>query len=328
MKNPEISVLMCVYQEPVEWLRASVESVLHQTFRDFELIIVVDDPEGDERHVLLNDYAAHEPRIVLHRNERNFGIALSLNIGMELARGKYIARMDADDISDKHRLERQYEFMEAHDDVVLLGTDIRIIGKNAWLHPTDNIRFEDDAIKAQMLMGNCIAHPSVMMRRHVLETHGLRFEQAYNYCEDYRLWEKLMPLGKFACLKEKLLYLRLSEMQMSKKHHSDMIRQASDVRSRLQQAWLRHCGYERFTEEDLMYRPLEVLKELRDDKRVNRTLEYKAFVQYAYLSVQDKKKRVLAPFLNGDIRYFSILNVLRLVFGCLCSNYQEDAENN
>lgn len=143
MKNPEISVLMCVYQEPVEWLRASVESVLHQTFRDFELIIVVDDPEGDERHVLLNDYAAHEPRIVLHRNERNFGIALSLNIGMELARGKYIARMDADDISDKHRLERQYEFMEAHDDVVLLGTDIRIIGKNAWLHPTDNIRFED-----------------------------------------------------------------------------------------------------------------------------------------------------------------------------------------
>ena len=123
-----------------------------------------------------------------------------------------------------------------------------------------------------------------------------------------------MPLGKFACLKNKLLFLRLSEMQLSKKHHSEMVRQANAVRSRLQQAWLRHCGYERFTEEDLMCRSLEVLKELRDDKRVNRTLEYKAFVQYAYLSVQDKKKRVLAPFHNGDIRCFTILNIMRLLF--------------
>ena len=159
MKNPEISVVMCVFQEPVEWLRASIDSVLHQTFCDFELIIVVDDPEGNESFALLNDYAAHDSRIVLHRNERNLGIALSLNIGMKLARGKYLARMDADDISDKHRLERQYEFMEAHDDVVLLGTNRHFIGENAWLHLSDNIRFEDHAIKAQMLMGNCIAHP-------------------------------------------------------------------------------------------------------------------------------------------------------------------------
>ena len=132
-----------------------------------------------------------------------------------------------------------------------------------------------------------------MMKRHVLEEHGLLYEQTYNYCEDYRLWEKLMPLGKFACLKEKLLYLRLSEIQMSKKHHSDMVRQASSVRSRLQQAWLRRCGYVRFTKEDLMYRALEVLDELRDDVKINRTLEYKAFVQYAYLSSINRKQ--IAP---------------------------------
>ena len=84
---------MCLSRD-IEWLRAAIESILHQTFHDFELIAIVDAPEGNERFALLKDYAAHDSRIVLYRNERNLGIALSLNIAMELARGKYIARMD------------------------------------------------------------------------------------------------------------------------------------------------------------------------------------------------------------------------------------------
>lgn len=314
----EISVIMSVGQVPIDWLRQSLESILRQTFTNLEFIIICDTPTNKDIISLLNDYAAQDHRIVLIINEVKLGVAKSINKGLEVAQGKYIARMDADDISEKSRLEKQYAFMEANEDVVLLGSDVRFIGQNAFLKLTDNIQYDDRSIKAQMLLGNCVAQSSVLVRKKTLDENRLSYDESLNCCEDYRLWEQMMPLGKFACLKEKLVRHRLSELQISKRLREDMKNQTDIIRGRLQLSWLNSNGYTSFSVNDLVHRATSVLSILRKDPKVNDTPEYKAFLQYVYLVSKDRNKNFLTPFLNGDIRHFTKWNIARLIKRNVC----------
>lgn len=110
--NSEVSVVMSVYNEPMEWISQSIESILNQSFTNFEFIIINDKPEGKEQIALINEYASQDQRIKIIQNEKNLGLTKSLNIGILHAKSKYIARMDADDISMPNRLKMQYEFMD------------------------------------------------------------------------------------------------------------------------------------------------------------------------------------------------------------------------
>ena len=111
---PKISVLMSVYNEPVDWMRQAIESILNQTYKDFEFIIVNDNPEREENQLFLNEYRDKDSRIIILCNEHNIGLTKSLNKGLAVANGEYIARMDADDIALPERLEKQLVFMEQH----------------------------------------------------------------------------------------------------------------------------------------------------------------------------------------------------------------------
>ena len=304
---------MSIGKVPQKWLCQSVESILGQTFKDFEFIIILDNPIDLKIKACIENYAEKDKRIILLHNEVNHGVSFSINRGLMHAKGKYIARMDADDIADNRRLEKQYAFMEANGDVVLLGTGIRFIGKNAWRHPTDNLRFDDKSIKAEMLLGNCIAQSSVMIRHSVLHEHGLKYDEGLKCCEDYRLWEQLMPTGKFACLKEKLVNHRLSDLQFVKRNPNEMQELTDIIRGRIQLAWLRSCGYNDFTDIDLLFHALDVVRKLRTDNKINISEEYKAFVQYAYLRSKDKNKKYLMPFISGDIKHFTFHNLKRWI---------------
>lgn len=244
--EPMVSVLMSVYGEPLEWLREAVGSILQQTYTDFEFIIVNDNPEREELDGFLRESATGDRRIHIIRNPENIGLTKSLNIGLRECRGRYVARMDADDVSHSTRFEKQVAYMDAHSDVVVCGTDINYFGDVPVATYSDWIHESDEEIKAQMLSNSGFAHPTVMIRREVLEANSISYDEAYRQGQDYRLWEQLYDFGKFANIGQKLYGYRLSASQVSKKSNTAQVALGLAVRRRIIKKWLLSNGIDDF----------------------------------------------------------------------------------
>ena len=210
-----VSVIMGIYNEPLEWIKQSIDSILNQTFVDFEFIIVNDNPLRNDNYILLNKYQQIDKRIVVVENESNIGLTESLNKALLLAKGKYIARMDADDISLPNRLMLQYQYMEEHLSVVVCGTNFKCIGKNNLLTIPNWLKYDDMNIKAQLLFNSCFLHPTVFIRKSILDTYQIFYDPSYKQSQDYRMWEILSNYGEFANLRQKLLKYRLSDIQIT-----------------------------------------------------------------------------------------------------------------
>jgi len=214
--NPKISVVMSVYNGE-KHLRGSIESILNQTFTDFEFIIV-NDGSTDASLEIIKSY--DDARIRTINNEKNIGLTKSLNKATKKARGEYIARQDADDISLPNRLELQLEFLEKHPDVALLGTGIYVIDEKGdkiekrIMHPNP---------KKSLLKGNRFIHGSVMLRRSVIDELGA-YNETLKYSQDYELWLRMSkkydvrnvtaPLYKLRMHKGSILSKNIEEQQM------------------------------------------------------------------------------------------------------------------
>ena len=207
---PRLSVLMSVYNGE-RYLRQAVESILAQTFSDFEFIIV-DDGSTDNTVLILNGYT--DPRLVQLKNETNIGLTRSLNRGLAVARGEYIARQDADDWSVPERLQKQIEFLSVHPEIGVLGSWLQIVDVDGNSSSVCTFPLEDAVIRWSLLFCNPIGHPTVMMRRDVMEkVGGYRPELAQ--AQDYDLWVRLIPYTRFANLPEVLVYLRKHQMRVT-----------------------------------------------------------------------------------------------------------------
>jgi glycosyltransferase involved in cell wall biosynthesis len=224
---PCVSVVMAVYNGE-QYLHEAVESILHQTFSNFEFIIV-DDGSTDESPETLARYAACDSRIILVSNKENMGLARSLNKGLKLTHGKYIARMDVDDISLPDRLARQVEFMEAHSHIGICGTWMQTFGQERydWRPPQD-----DAEIRSHLFFDSVLAHPSVMMRREVMVAHQLRYNAEYKASQDYALWAEAAEFTSFANLPKVLLRYRTHERQVSSAGRTKQIAYTDRVRLR------------------------------------------------------------------------------------------------
>lgn len=188
MIAPTVSILMPVYRTAT-YLREAMDSMLAQTFTDFELI-VLDDCSPDNAEEILDTYT--DPRIVRYRGEHNVGLANVLNIGSGMARGKYIARMDSDDISLPTRLQVQVDYMEQHPDIDLCSTAMQLFGEcsDTWVRNADPER-----VKVEALFYSPILHASSVWRRERFDERGLRFRQEMVPAEDYDLWTRAMLDG-------------------------------------------------------------------------------------------------------------------------------------
>lgn len=217
---PTISVIMPSYNTPLPYLKEAVESILNQSFQDFEFIIL-DDGSTDDSPAYLNSLT--DPRIRIIRNEKNIGITKSLNIGLRAAKGKYIARMDSDDVSLPQRFEKQYAFMEAHPDVFLCGSkktyQMGAVSKSRRIEDMDNYRAK--------LLFRCHgpAHPTVFIRREMLEKYHVEYDERLRYAQDYRLFMTVCQLGgKICILPDILLFYRKHEKQVTSAHLEEQIR--------------------------------------------------------------------------------------------------------
>lgn len=205
---PLVSVLMPAYNAE-KYIIEAIESILKQSFTDFELIII-NDCSQDSTSQLLTNYALKDSRIVIINNDRNLGVSDSLNKGLEIAQGKYIARMDADDIADKKRFEVQVAYMDAHPDTVLCGSSIEFINESGKALGYRNYPTGNDVLKKQLPISNPFAHPTVLINRSLLNNFKLKYSKDYPRCEDYHLWFQIAQFGKFHNCSEPLLKYRLN----------------------------------------------------------------------------------------------------------------------
>lgn len=308
---PKITVLMSIYKEPIDWMILSIDSIIEQTYKDFEFIIINDNPERLDNTKLLEKYLKKDSRIKIVNNSENIGLTKSLNKGLAVSTGEYIARMDADDISLPTRFEKQIAFLESNPNVIVLGTNITYIGDWSFVKMTDQIKYDDKSIRAQLLFQNCIPHPSVMIRKSVLDDNNIKYDEEYKHGQDYRLWECLLPFGDFACLEEPLLKYRFSKQQITSSNRSSQKRTTVSVRTRLQKQWLssNNLYFENNVIEDS---PFEIIKILRHNVSIRKTLEYRSFLQYAYFnSARDSWS--VSRFLTQDLRYCSFYNIIRIL---------------
>ncbi len=183
---PTISIVMPVYNAE-KFLREAIESILNQSCTDFELIIV-DDGSIDHSPKILQSY--HDPRIVLITNEANSGIVESLNRGIKKAHGRYICRMDADDVSLPERLETQLEFMEIHPEVAVLGTNTIMIDERGDTVGTESYPVTHREIMKTIFIHNPFAHGTVMMRMEILRECGM-YDKRFLHNEDFDLWLRI-----------------------------------------------------------------------------------------------------------------------------------------
>jgi len=204
MKKPLVSVLLPVYNGS-RYLRKAIDSILGQTFRDYEFVII-DDGSADNTMEIIKSYRDERIRAI-HQN--NKGLAATLNIGIVLCNGTYIARMDSDDISMPTRLEKQVTYMENHPRCALLGTRAEI-----WIgdkrtdrfhdHPTDNL-----SLKFELMFDNYFVHASVMLRKSALEDlGGYTTDPVRQPPEDYELWSRFARKYEVANLPERLTIYR------------------------------------------------------------------------------------------------------------------------
>lgn len=246
--NPLVSVVLAIYNGE-KYMNQAIESILSQTFTDFELIII-DDGSKDKTPELLSKFT--DPRIRIITNNPNKGLVYSLNLGIAESKGKYIARMDADDISLPERLQRQVDFMENHPEIGICGAwflsfDDDLKENNIVRYPPSDIK-----LRAQMFVMTPFCHPSVMIRKSVLEKHQLEYSYNYYRAEDYGLWVELLQFTQGATIPEVLLHYRRHESNetvLADKNPTDKVSTVSKIHKRIMELY----GIEITSEECFIY---------------------------------------------------------------------------
>lgn len=213
MSNPHVSVVMPVYNAE-SYVAEAVESILSQTFRDFEFL-VFDDGSTDRSLEILQAYTDRDDRIRVFAKQHR-GHVPWLNEGIQIARGEFVARMDADDVALPQRFARQVEFLNHHSDCVVVGCDIMMIDPDGDPLATAKHKTVHEDIEADLLGGGhgVIAHPTCMMRRSTLLAVGA-YREEFETIEDFDLWFRLAEQGRLANIPEVLLKYRL--------HHTNVI---------------------------------------------------------------------------------------------------------
>lgn len=238
MINPKVSVIMPVFNAEL-FLRESIDSILNQTYTNFEFLII-NDGSTDASQEIIDSYK--DARIICIHHTTNLGLIHSLNKGLKKAKGVYICRMDADDISLPKRLEKQITFLERNHQIEILGTAFKWMPTyKTELHP-----FSSSKCNVKLLFATCLAHPSVVIRKSLIDRLHLQYDESYKFAEDYFLWvEVAIKRGTISNLRESLLLYRIHEHQTS----TAFFNKQQEVVKRIQWWYAQRC-FDQLTESD------------------------------------------------------------------------------
>jgi len=259
MSNPLVSVVLSVYNGE-KYLLETIESILNQTYNNFEFIII-DDGSTDKSLEIIKSY--NDERMVLISRE-NRGLVASLNEGIEKAKGVYIARMDADDISLETRFEEQVAFMEQNPNIGVCGTAIIGFGEDMEERVATYAAL-NSRLQTELLFSSIFAHPTVMMRKEILLKHNLKYEKESLHAEDFALWVSLAQYTKFANLKEPLLKYRILQNSITREAEREVEKRYGVIKAIFEQELMRLEIYNS-EEENRLHFNLTVNDRIRDNK--------------------------------------------------------------
>lgn len=226
-KQPKISVLMPLYNTPEEYLRPAIESILAQTFMDFEFLILNDSPDNKSLEKIVHSY--NDSRIRYYVNERNSGISRSRNRLMDLARGEYYAVMDHDDISLPERLAKQSVFLDSHPEIGVVSSWYERCSQRNRI--VKSVNSSSPLIEEELFNTNRIMHPATMIRASVIKDNKLYYEEQFTPAEDYALFGRMIGKTKFAVLPEVLFKYRIFGGNTSRVQKELMRRSMLDVQA-------------------------------------------------------------------------------------------------
>ncbi len=223
-KLPLVSCIMTAYKKN-QFLKESINSILDQTYKNFEIIFVIEysEDQSEIESQLLN---FKDERIKIIKNASKLGLAKSLNIAMENAKGKYLARMDDDDISLPKRFKKQVEFLESHKEVGICGTAAQVFGKNTGIIEAET---NPEKLKIITLTRTPFIHPTVMMRKEFMDKYNLKYDHNY-FTEDYELWSRCINYFPISNLDEILLMYRSSNISLTSSGNNEEKIHASHIK--------------------------------------------------------------------------------------------------
>ena len=227
MSFPFVSVLL-PFHNPGPYFAPAVKSVLNQTFGDFELLLLDDgSTDGSPREAA--EFARADGRAIVIRTERNIGLSAQLNIGIRRARGRYLARMDADDLAEAQRFEKQLEVMEREQQIGICGSIVQELNEHRtgtnWVFPK-----EPDDVHAILFLRSSFSHPSVMIRSDVLSVHGLLYDESFVVAQDYELWRRLLKVTLGFNIQEPLMKYRRYPSQLSQAASPRKLQELASIR--------------------------------------------------------------------------------------------------
>lgn len=217
---PAISVIMSTYNEEEKYLKAAIESILNQTYLDFEFIIILDNPKNELHRALIQKYEMNDNRIKFYINKKNLGLAKSLNKGLSLAKGKYICRMDADDISENNRMELQKAYLEQNNYDLVGGVTQIINEHNEIIYSIKAIPYDFNKIRKIIKYNQCIAHPTWFGKKEMFDCLGGYRE--IPLCEDYDFTLRAILKGyTISNVNKQVLKYRMTSNSISRKNLLD-----------------------------------------------------------------------------------------------------------
>lgn len=212
MKQTKVSVILPVYNSQ-DYIKEAIDSILLQSFKNWELIII-DDASSDQTPEIIR--ICKDKRIICLRNNKNEGVAFSLNKGLKQVTGEYIARIDSDDICLPNRFELQVEFLDNNPKTVIVGANAEIINFSGEVLSVTDLPTTDIDIRNMLFIRNPLIHPSVMFRKKILDKTG-NYNIKFNGAEDYELWFRMLKFGKAYNFKKPLIKRRIHDNVVTKK---------------------------------------------------------------------------------------------------------------
>jgi len=300
---PKISVIMSTNNEPEIYIKESIESILNQTFRDFEFMVVIDNPNNIKLKNVLENYASEDCRITLINNEKNYGAAKSRNNGINNAKGMYIAIMDADDISLPNRLQTQYEYLEKNPEIFLIGSGIIDVDKDGNEIVKHKMVTSETKLKKILEKRNAINHPTIMFRNDKKTYYREKFLNA----QDYDLYLRLISENKrLKNIPEILLKYRINQNSISCSRTTNQIYYAKKALEYYYQRL--KLGSDSYAEMDVME-----IENLKNDYS-NNALKASIEINLKLGNFKDAKKLINQYFvING---YFNIILAYYILACC------------
>lgn len=222
------SILLPVYNA-AHTIQDALDSIFNQTFTDFN-VVIINDGSTDKSEDIIKSYT--DKRILYYSNENNKGLIYTLNRGLDLCKGEYIIRMDADDIMMPTRIEKQVFYMDNHPQIVASGTSI-ICFDNIHRNKLYTPPLSPEEINYKILLGSPLLHPTSIIRKKIIDHYNIKFNENYKHAEDYKFWYDLLQYGELANLKEPLLKYRLSPTQISSRHQNEQLIVSLKVRKEI-----------------------------------------------------------------------------------------------